>query len=126
MFGFGKSNRLDKIEAAIAELIALQQATSQTVAATSQTVQATSYDVAHLVETQEGIRQDLAHLAETVSIQAQNIAGLVQIAQSHETELAALRSGARELQAGQAQQQAVLDYLLKKEQERQNGSSNSG
>jgi TolA-binding protein len=89
---------------------------------------ATARDIAHLVEVGEQTRQDLAHLAETVNLQTANIAGLVQIAQAHTAQFTQTSEQLREvtadiasLRAGQAQQASVLDYLLRKEQERQNG-----
>jgi chromosome segregation ATPase len=105
MFGWFRRDEGNSDE--IREIKEIQLATARDLA------QLTS-SFAHLAEAHERTRQNLEHLAETVSIQANNIAGLVQVAQSHGEELA-------ELRAGQAQQQAVLDYLLKKEQERQNG-----
>jgi methyl-accepting chemotaxis protein len=89
---------------------------------------ATARDISHLVEVGEQTRRDIADLAETVNLQASNITGLVQVAQAHSDQLAQTTEQLREvsqdiasLRAGQAQQASVLDYLLRKEQERQNG-----
>jgi allophanate hydrolase subunit 1 len=70
-------------------------------------------EIQEIRQIQLATARDLAHLTETVNLQASNISGLVDVVQ-------ALTNDVVGLKAGQEQQARVLDYLLRKEQERQN------
>jgi hypothetical protein len=69
----------------------------------------------------EAHSRDISHLVETVTITSNNVEGLIKVAQQTTADVQALAISVKALEAGQAQQQTVLNYLLRKEQERQNG-----
>jgi ABC-type transporter Mla subunit MlaD len=54
---------------------------------------------------------------------SRNVQALLRVAQAHQDSLEQLKTSIFELRAGQAQQATILDYLLRKEQERQNGGA---
>jgi hypothetical protein len=88
-------SRLDRIESAIAELTAQNIANSR--------------DIAHLVETGEETARNLDRLT---GLTERFIDASMVLTES-------LKKSTDELKAGQEQQARVLDYLLRKEQERQ-------
>lgn len=125
---------------AIADLTAVVLADHQTtigntqaIAELGQNVQAIGRDIAQLVATQqETARQQQEaqeradqEIAELRAAQGQTQANLDRLSNITERFIDISSRNFAELRAGQEQQARVLDYLLQKEQERQNGTGGS-
>jgi septal ring factor EnvC (AmiA/AmiB activator) len=110
---------------AIAELAAVVATDHLTTAENAQAIQAMSRDIAQLVATQQEAAQDRAELRLSQEQTNTNIDRLTNLTERYINASTAvvdrLDRGMGELRAGQEQQARVLDYLLQKEQERQNG-----
>lgn len=65
--------------------------------------------------------REVRDLSREVQDTSRNVQALLRIAQAQQDSLEQLKTSVFELRAGQEQQARVLDYLLRKEQERQNG-----
>jgi hypothetical protein len=110
---------------AIAELTAVVATDHLTTAENTQAIQAMSRDIAQLVATQQDAAQERAELRSSQEQTNTNLDRLTNLTERYINASAAvverLDRGMGELRAGQEQQARVLDYLLQKEQERQNG-----
>jgi vacuolar-type H+-ATPase subunit I/STV1 len=113
----GHEGRISTLEQALTALAAGQVQAQQHMTELEQTVTATSRDVAHLVasqsQTDARLEQTDARLNQLVTISERFINASSAVVER-------LDRNVDELKAGQEQQVRVLDYLLRKEQERHN------
>ncbi len=109
----------EEIQAVLVAQIEFNRQLQQQTAENTQSIQAISRDVAQLVAIQQEavqerqeLRSDLDRLTNITERYVNASTNVIQ----------RLDEGIAELKAGQEQQARVLDYLLQKEQNRQNGS----
>jgi uncharacterized coiled-coil protein SlyX len=95
------------------ELLQLTESNAKAIAANSD-------NIAELRAAQDSTRQNLDRLT---NLTERYVNASTTVIQRLDEGIAELRAGQAELRAGQEQQARILDYLLRKEQERQNGSS---
>jgi hypothetical protein len=93
---------IDQIRAILADAAAINQANSR--------------DLAYLTDRMVAGERETADLKQTVATLAEVVFAIDRRADAQESRL-------DRIEAGQEQQLRILDYLLRKEQERQNGSA---
>jgi chromosome condensin MukBEF ATPase and DNA-binding subunit MukB len=121
----GNSRAIAELTAVVATDHLTTAENTQAIAENTQAIQAMSRDIAQLVATQQEAVQDRAELRFSQEQTNTNLDRLTHLTERYINASTAvverLDRGMGELRTGQEQQARVLDYLLHKEQERQNG-----